>query len=162
MLANAISSGSFVGRQQEIAELTLALDDAATGQGRVVVLAGEPGIGKTMTSQEFAAIAQQRGARVLWGRCYEGQGAPSYWPWIQIVTSYINETDIETLRSNLGREAEVIAEIVPELGQKLPGLKAPSRLDPQQARFRLFQSITSFLKSISFNQDGQPLVIVIE
>ena len=72
----------FVGRQREMAELRAVLDDALGGRGRLVMLAGEPGIGKTRTAQELAVLAEQRGALVLWGWCYEGEGAPPYWPWI--------------------------------------------------------------------------------
>ena len=72
---------AFVGRQREMAELTAALDDALSGHGRMVMLVGEPGIGKTRTAQELAALAEEQGAQVFWGRCYEEQGAPPYWPW---------------------------------------------------------------------------------
>ena len=68
-----------------------ALDDAMSGQGRLVMLAGEPGIGKTRTAQELATLAEQRGAQVLWGRCYEEAGAPPYWPWVQSIGSFVNE-----------------------------------------------------------------------
>ena len=81
---SSFSSGSrdvFVGRQREMAELTAALEDAMSGHGRLVMLVGEPGIGKTRTAQELTALAEARGAQVLWGRCYEEQGAPPYWPW---------------------------------------------------------------------------------
>ena len=60
------AGGIFVGRQREMAELTAALDDAMSGQGRIVMLAGEPGIGKTRTAQELATLAELRGAQVLW------------------------------------------------------------------------------------------------
>ena len=53
------------------------------GRGRLVLLVGEPGIGKTRTAEELATYARVRGARVLWGRCHEGEGAPAYWPWVQ-------------------------------------------------------------------------------
>ena len=66
----------FVGRHREMVELTAALNDALTGHGRMVVLAGEPGIGKTRTAEELAVLAETRGAQVLWGRCYEEQGRP--------------------------------------------------------------------------------------
>ena len=78
--AGSSMSAGFVGRQQEMSELSAALDNALAGRGRLVMLAGQPGIGKTRTSQELALIAEERGAHVLWGRCYEGQGAPPYWP----------------------------------------------------------------------------------
>ena len=68
----------FVGRQPEMAELTDALDGAMAGQGRLAMLVGEPGIGKTRTAQELASYAETRGTQVLWGRCYEEEGAPPY------------------------------------------------------------------------------------
>ena len=99
---------AFVGRQREMAVLTAALDDAVSGTGRTVVLAGDPGIGKTRTAQEIAALARRRNALVLWGRCHEGQGAPPYWPWIQIVQSLLQSgsplcTVPQTLTPYFGR-----------------------------------------------------------
>ena len=73
-----LTSGSFVGRQREMADLRVALADAISGQGRLVMLVGEPGIGKTRTAQELAAQAQMLGAQVLWGGCHEEEGAPPY------------------------------------------------------------------------------------
>ncbi len=73
----------FVGRQREMGELKACLEDALSGRGRLVTLVGEPGIGKTRTAQELATYAGLRSAQVLWGRCYEEQGMPPYWPWVQ-------------------------------------------------------------------------------
>jgi len=58
-----------------MAALEAALHDALSGQGRLVMLAGEPGIGKTRTAQELAAYAKEHGVQVLWGWCYEEEGA---------------------------------------------------------------------------------------
>ncbi len=77
-----LHSEDFVGRRQELAELKVALDEAMSGQGRLVMLAGEPGIGKTRTTRELATYAETRDAQVLWGWCYEEEGAPPYWPWV--------------------------------------------------------------------------------
>jgi predicted ATPase len=74
------SDDTFVGREREMAELTAALEDTIAGRGRLVMLVGEPGIGKTRTAEELAVIARQRGAEVLWGHCPEERGAPPYWP----------------------------------------------------------------------------------
>ncbi len=63
----SLNSSVFVGRLQEMAALKSALDDAVSGQGRLVMLSGEPGIGKTRTAQEIAAYAKEHGAQVLWG-----------------------------------------------------------------------------------------------
>ena len=81
----------FVGRRREMAELTSTLEEALSGQGRLVMLVGEPGIGKTRTTQELASYAESRGAQVFWGRCYEDEGAPPYWPWVQTMRSYVNK-----------------------------------------------------------------------
>ena len=125
----------------------------------MVTLVGEPGIGKTRTSMELATYASLRHAQVLWGRCYEGQGAPSYWPWVQAIRSYVRERDPERLRSEMGTGAADIAEIVSDVSDRLPGLPAPPSLEPEQARFRLFDSITAFLKSAG---RSQPLVLILE
>ena len=85
--------GAFVGRQREMSELRVALEDAISGQGRLVMLAGEPGIGKTRTAQELVCYAEAQGAKVLWGWCYEGEGAPPYWPWLQPLRSYVQQAD---------------------------------------------------------------------
>ena len=95
----------FVGRQREMAELRAALDDAMSGRGRLVMLAGEPGIGKTRIAQELASHAESLGAQVLWGRCYEQEGVPPYWPWVQPIRSYVRRTDPEQLRSEMGAGA---------------------------------------------------------
>ena len=84
-MASRSASRVFIGRENEMSALTAALDEALSGHCQLVMLLGQPGIGKTRTSQELAFVAEERGAQVLWGRCYEGQGAPPYWPWIQII-----------------------------------------------------------------------------
>ena len=149
----------FVGREREMAELMAFLDSSMAGQGRLVMLAGEPGIGKTRTATELASKAQERGAQVYWGWCYEGEGAPPYWPWIQSIRSYVRTATAARLESEMGSNAATIATLLPEVHEKLPGLMTPPELEPEQARFRLFDSIAAFLKSASATT---PLVIVLE
>ena len=96
---------------------------------------------------------------MLWGRCYEEEGVPPYWPWVQAIRSYIREKDPEELRSVMGAGAEHIAEIVADVRERLPGLRTPPQVEPDQARFRLFDSITSFLKNAA--QD-KPLMLVLD
>jgi predicted ATPase len=160
MVGSSTRDSPFVGRQEEMAELTHVMDEAISGRGRIVMLMGEPGIGKTRIAQELAAMAEGRGVQALWGRCYEGVGMPPYWPWLQLLRSHIHKADAEQLRREMGAGASDIAEILPELGQKLPGLTLPPALDsPEQARFRLFDSITTFLKNAS---GAQPLMLVLD
>ncbi|MCI0437612.1 MAG: AAA family ATPase [Chloroflexi bacterium] len=154
-----LSVNAFVGREQEFAALSAALDDALSGQGRLVMLAGEPGIGKTRIAQELAAIAKARGFQALWGHCYEGEGAPPYWPWVQVIRSYADDSDAETLRLEMGSGAAAIAQIVPRVAERLPDMKPLPALDPEQARFRLFDSIAAFLNSAA---KRHPLTLVLE
>ena len=157
---NSLAGGVFVGRQREMGELKAALEDALSGRGRLVTLVGEPGIGKTRTAQELATYAGLRSAQVLWGRCYEEQGMPPYWPWVQAIRSYVREREPDQLRSEMGAGAAEIAEVVSDIKERLPDLSPPPQLDsPEQARFRLFDSITAFLKSAS---QKQPLVLVLD
>ncbi|MFQ6028719.1 MAG: AAA family ATPase, partial [Dehalococcoidia bacterium] len=154
------ASRSFLGRQREMRDLQVALEDTLSGQGRLAMLVGEPGIGKTRTAQELAAYAQQAGAQVIWGWCYDEEGAPPYWPWVQALRSYVLAKDPEQLQSEMGFGAATIAEIISEVHAKLPGLEPPPVLDsPEQARFRLFDSITTFLKSAAHTQ---PLMLVLD
>jgi tetratricopeptide (TPR) repeat protein len=81
----------FVGRHAELEVLRTELDAALAGEGRLVVLLGEPGIGKTRTATAIAAEARARGTAVVWGRCHESDGAPVYWPWVQALSAYIAE-----------------------------------------------------------------------
>jgi len=144
--ANLIA-GTFVGRQREMSELKSALQDAVSGQTRLLMLEGEPGIGKTRIVEEFTEYANQEGIRVTWGHCYENQGTPTYWPWIQIIRSYVGDD------SEIGNR-------VPEMHALIAGFDPmPQHLEPQQARIRLFDAITGFLRDVSQNQ---PSIFVIE
>ena len=149
----------FVGRQREMVTLQSALDDVLSGQGRMVMLVGEPGIGKTRTAQELAALAEEQGAQVFWGRCYEEQGAPPYWPWVLPMRAYVEQASKEQLAAEMGPGAADISEIIPEVRGKLPALETPRTLEPGQARFRLFDSITTFLKNAA---QRQPLMLVLD
>ena len=156
---DSLAGGVFVGRQREMGELKAALEDALSGRGRLVMLVGEPGIGKSRTAQELATYAGLRQAQVLRGRCYEGEGAPPYWPWVQAIRAYVRDVDPEQLRSDMGAGAADIGQVVSDVRDRLPGLESPPQLEPEQARFRLFDSITAFLKSAGRRQ---PLVLVLD
>ncbi|MGH9031857.1 MAG: AAA family ATPase, partial [Acidimicrobiia bacterium] len=73
------SASPFVGRRPDLAALEGVVGETAAGRGQVVVVGGEPGIGKTRLVQELGARAEERGATVLWSSCWEG--APALWPW---------------------------------------------------------------------------------
>ena len=157
---DSLAGGVFVGRQKEMGELKAALEEALGGHGRLVMLVGEPGIGKTRTALELATYAGLRKAQVLWGRCYEAQGTPPYWPWVQAIRSYVREHEPAQVRSEMGAGAADIAEIVSDVRERLPDLKpSPALESAEAARFRLFDSITAFLKSAG---KAQPLVLILD
>jgi ATP/maltotriose-dependent transcriptional regulator MalT len=143
----------FVGRRHEIGALCTALDAAGAGGGRLVLLAGEPGIGKTRTALELMAHATSSDARIVWGRCHEEAGAPPYWPWAQILRAVAAARDPEELRADLGDGASDIANIMPDIRARLPDLDQSATLsDPSETRFRLFGSIARFLINTSRRQ----------
>jgi hypothetical protein len=109
------SAGILVGRERELSELVACLDDASVCHGRLVLLAGEPGIGKSRLVDELAAEARERGARILWGRCWEEGGAPPYWPWVQSLRAYVRATNPEELRRHLGQGAADVVQMLPEI-----------------------------------------------
>src|SRR5712691_1499575 len=155
----APSGGVFVGRDRELAALLDCLEGALAGQGQLVLLSGEPGIGKSRLADELSNRARGLGAQVLVGRCWEAGGAPAYWPWVQALRAYVRSRDRETLCRQLGSGAADVAEIVPEVRELVPDLPAPPSLDPEGARFRLFDATASFLRSAA---SERPLVLVLD
>src|SRR6266545_779450 len=121
----------FVGREAELAALTADLEATLAGRGGVVLLAGEPGIGKTRLAEELATAAAARGALALWGRCWEGEGAPAFWPWVQIIRAHVQAADPAALRQEMGAGAADIAQLVPALRERLPDLPAPPPTEPK-------------------------------
>src|ERR1700722_4352445 len=107
---------SFVGRERELAELRHALDEARDGHGRFFVVSGEPGIGKTRLAEEIAREAAARGMLAVWGRCWEGEGAPAHWPWIQVVRSFLGALDPKR-RRNLAVESELASEMIHQVAR---------------------------------------------
>lgn len=134
-----------VGREQELAELWSALVDARTGHGRLVLLAGEAGIGKTRLLEALAQAAHPIEVRMHWGRCWEGGGAPPYWPWLQLIEACADGIDPATLERWLGRGAPDVTQMVPRMATLLPGLIPTRPSESPDTRLRLFDSVTSFL-----------------
>jgi tetratricopeptide (TPR) repeat protein len=148
-----------VGRDSELAELLAGLDDAASGSGRLFLLAGDPGIGKSRLADEAAARARDRGIKVAWGRCWEAGGAPAYWPWVQSLRTCVRGVGGEKLRAHLGSGAPFVAQIVAEVAEILPDVRPPPQAEAEAARFRLFDAVATFLRNAAA---GQPLMLVLD
>jgi predicted ATPase/DNA-binding SARP family transcriptional activator len=149
----------FVGREQELARLRTALDNALSGRGALVLLAGEPGIGKTRLAEELGIYAALRGAGVFIGCCHDDEAAPAYWPWVEIIRSYVSDRDPAALMSEMGAGAGDIARLVPAICDRLPDLSAPATADPEEARFRLQDSICTLLRNASARR---PLMLFLD
>jgi tetratricopeptide (TPR) repeat protein len=143
-----------LGRDRELAELHAALGSAESGKGTLVLLVGEPGIGKTRLANDFASEAGSRGAQITWGRAWEAGGAPAYWPWIEAMRPF---AALPARASDAER-----ARIAP-LAHLLPELEAceapPPAADPMQDRFRLFEAVATFL---GLAARDRPLVVLFD
>jgi tetratricopeptide (TPR) repeat protein len=146
----------FVGREREMGALLAALEDACATCGRLFLLVGEPGIGKTRTAEELAGQARRRGALVLSGRCHDGEGAPPYWPWIQILRAYARAAGPESAASMPSAD---IAQLFDALRPGAPSIVQSGEPDAEAARFRLFDGVTTFLKNAAC---GQPMVLILD
>jgi DNA-binding CsgD family transcriptional regulator/tetratricopeptide (TPR) repeat protein len=137
---------AIVGRARELDEFRAAFDRMLAGRRQMVLISGEPGIGKTHCAQAIADVAEDQGALVLWGHCREDAAAPPYWPWVQILRAYIDASSLDEVRLNMGAAAKDIAALVPELlGLSQPSQQASATTDSGPARFRTFDAVRQFL-----------------
>ena len=158
-LADPHHGTGLVGRDPELGELLAALGEAAGGSGRLVLLGGEPGIGKSRLADELASRARERDYAVLWGRRWEDAGAPPYWPWVQALRTYLRSTAADSILDQLGAGVTDVAQMLPELRSLQPGLELPVEAQSDSARFQLFDSTTTFLRNAAA---VQPILIVID
>ncbi|MGA8925367.1 MAG: AAA family ATPase, partial [Solirubrobacterales bacterium] len=138
--------------------LRQAVDGALAGRGSLQLLVGEPGIGKTRAAEELATYARVSGARVYWGRCREDEGAPAYWPWVQAIRSYARDADPVALAWQLGAGAAEVAQLIPEVAEKLD-VEPAKGSDSEEARFRLFDSVTTLMLGAARDR---PIVLVLD
>jgi class 3 adenylate cyclase/tetratricopeptide (TPR) repeat protein len=148
----------FVGREGELERLGQLWKEAAAGERRVALLAGEPGVGKTRLTAELAFRAHADGSAVLAGRCDEDLGVP-YQPFLEALRHFVKHTPAAELREGLGRHGGELVRLVPELTERLPELPAPLRSDPETERYRLFDAVAAWLASVSAEA---PLLLVLD
>jgi class 3 adenylate cyclase/tetratricopeptide (TPR) repeat protein len=149
----------FAGRTAELRRLAQRLDQARAGRGGVVLLMGEPGIGKTRTLEEFAEQARAQGALVLWGRCYEGDAGRPYGPFAEAFAEHARTVASEPLRADLGLGAAPLTRLVPGLRERLPDLPEPVALEPYEERIRLLDAVAQFLLALGARS---PTVLVLD
>src|SRR5579884_1345894 len=156
----SIYTQTFVGREAELARLTAAFSAAAGGQGGLVLVVGEPGIGKTTLIEQLVAYVQGHAGRMLVGHCYEeGSLSLPYLPFVEAMRSYVLDRSPEQLRWELGSRAPEIARIVSEVRDALQVRPSAPSSDPGEDRYRLFTAVGSVLRNAA---GAQPLVLVLE
>lgn len=154
-----VLSRLFVGRREIMERLESALLQSEAGEGRVLLVSGEMGIGKSRTVEELAHRAQRRSVGLVLGRCEGASGAPSFWPWVQVIRQLCEAHSDAQLREYMGPGASELAQIAPEVRERLPGLRPSPHLEGEQARFRLFDSVIRFVTRCA---ERQPLLLVLE
>ncbi len=148
----------FAGRAGQVDELVMTWKDVVDGDRRVVLVSGEPGIGKTRLVTEVVRRAHDQGATVLWGRCDEELGVP-YEPWVEGLRHYVASVDPAQLRRDVGSLGGELTRIVPELAARVPGLAAPVETEAETERHRLFEAVTDLLTEIA---QQSPVVLVLD
>jgi tetratricopeptide (TPR) repeat protein len=148
----------FVGRASSVATLRTALTKAREGRAGVALVGGEAGIGKTSLAEEVRRQAHDAGVRTLWASCSPFEAAPPYWPWVQVLRAYARDRDLGALIAGIGAVSEDLSRLVPDLLSNAKRSEA-QMLDPDQERFRLFDSFATFLQKAS---DAQPCLVVLD
>jgi len=149
----------YVGRGEELASLKKAVDRAYSGNGSLMMIAGEPGIGKSRLAEETGVYANLRGMQGLWGHCYENETGLPYIPFIEALRAHVVSRAPEVLRSELGDGAVDVAKLVSEIRQVLPDIPAPVQSEQEQERYRLFESVGAFLMNAAAQQ---PIMLVLD
>ncbi len=156
---SSISASKFVGREREMAALRDAVDAAFSGKASLVMVAGEPGIGKTRLSQEAGAYARERGGQVLVGRCYEGEAASPYSPFVEVIREYVSTRPNDALKAEMGDGASALGTLLPEICKRVPDVAHPPTADPDAERMRLFDAVAAFLVNAS---QANPIMLQLE
>ncbi|GAB4984425.1 hypothetical protein MAHJHV58_14520 [Mycobacterium avium subsp. hominissuis] len=151
-----LGPGPFVGRGRELDGLLSAWQSTLAGDMQAVLIAGEPGVGKTRLAGEWSRRVYEQGAVVLYGRCDEDLGAP-YQPFAEALRMLVPCLGPDRLRGLRGVEA--LLPLVPGLTDVLPDLPTPTRADPDTERYALFDAVVALLAAVSA---GAPVVLVLD
>jgi DNA-binding winged helix-turn-helix (wHTH) protein len=148
----------FVGRERILSALRAALAEARAGHGRVCVLSGEAGIGKTRAVEVLEREARGVGVRVAWGHCYESGHTPPLWPFGQLVRSAVEGVSPDALRERLGSSLSDLARLLPEWAQADSAQKDAFAADPA-SQHRMFDAIT---RALTLAAERAPCLLVLD
>jgi DNA-binding SARP family transcriptional activator len=148
-----------VGRAHELAELDALVGRLLAGEGGLLLVAGEPGIGKTALLGELGRLAAAAGAGVVWGRCHETSGAPAFWPWVQVLREVAGWCSDEELQRLVAGTAAPVTQLVNDIAERLGKQQALLGEELESARFQLYDAIETFLRRAS---EPRPLVVLLD
>ena len=151
--AQPVERTPFVGREAESVELSRLLDRMLTGQGGLVLLGGEPGVGKTRLAREVMTAARQRGCFCLTGHCYEMEGAPPFMPFVEITEESVRLVP-QAVRAAMGDLAAEIAAMAPSLRRVYRDIPPPPDVPPDQLRRLIFGAFLEYLQRASQKSPG--------
>ena len=137
------------GRTRELDQLAATLDRAQNGVAAVALVTGEPGIGKTRLLEEVEVLGRERGFAVGWGRAFELGGAPTYWPWIEVLRELLART-----REHDAAADRMVA-LLPELSAGAVVARRAASLDS----FALCDAVCGYLRA---HCSREPLLIVLD
>ncbi len=152
----------FVGREAEWKSLLAHWERALSGQGYLVLVSGEAGIGKSRLVEELSRHVRQRGGWVACGHCYEYERALPHGPLADILRAVLSATGARVLERLLLWQAAELARLAPELGECLPSPPAGGRRGGEpadQEQIRLFEALTLFLLDLARQN---PLLLVLD
>jgi len=149
----------FFGRQLETARLQLASGEARAGRGNVVLVHGPPGVGKTRLAQWFARHQRDAGSEVCWGGCREGQSAPPFWPWPELLHRYAETREVAALELLAQGIEHDLAAVAPELREALGVASGGTRDESQERAQSVIGAIAGFLRRAA---EQAPLTLVLE
>jgi DNA-binding SARP family transcriptional activator len=156
---DAIAPSRLVGRVDELEVLQERWQRAEVGQGGVVFIGGEAGVGKTRLAEEFASRLRWQGVRVLWGRCYEFERLLPYQPISEALRTILPTLAPAELADLAAWTVAEVARLVPELAEHYPDLEIPAPMDSTQEQARLFDRVACFLGQLASHQ---ALLMVVE
>lgn len=158
-LFEMMTRGKLTDREEELGGLKSALESMLSGRGQVMLVAGEPGIGKTRIAEELLVYARLRGCLTLIGHCYEQELNVPYLPFSEALRSIIRPPLDERISALIRAHGPELVKLVPELAQRIPNLTPSPPLGPEQERLRLYEVVIAFF--VAFAQT-QPIILLLD
>jgi class 3 adenylate cyclase len=147
-LLRSAPRAAFVGREAERALIERSRSQSRAGAPQVVLVSGEPGIGKSRLASFSAHGAHGEGFAVLWGACSEELAVP-YEPWISVCSQLVEHAPTELLERHIERHGGELARLARDLPRRLPDVPEPESSDPETERFLLFSAVAGALVELA-------------